>query len=263
MTKDNQFLDALRAGRSVVGLWSVIPDAFAAELLALAGPDYVCVDQQHGLADFSSAHAMFQAISARGSVPITRVNWNEPGPIMRALDAGALGVIVPMVESRLDTEKAVNACRYPPKGCRSYGPVRARYELRSTDPAALEQVACIVMIETRAGLENAEEIVSTPGLDAVYIGPMDLSLALGVPLSDVRESAEHARALDRLRGICERQGLPIGIHCYDGASALAYLDEGFQMVTAGADSGMLSSAASHHLAAARAETLEDRAEPGY
>ena len=247
----------------MVGLWSVIPDAFTAELLALAGPDYVCVDQQHGLADFSNAHAMFRAISARGSVPITRVTWNEPGPIMRALDAGALGVIVPMVDSRLDAEKAVKACRYPPRGYRSYGPVRARFELGSTDPVALEEVACIVMIETRSGLENAEEIVSTPGLDAVYIGPMDLSLAIQVPPSDSHESTEHALALDRLRSICARQGVPIGIHCYDGASALAYLEQGFQMVTAGADSGMLSNAASHHLAAARAKTLEDRAEPGY
>ena len=120
--KDNPFLDALRTGRSAIGLWSVVPDPFAAELLALAGPDYVCVDQEHGLADFLSAQAIFRAVHARGSVPITRVNWNDPGPIVRALDAGALGVIVPMVESRLEAEKAVNACRYPPNGNRSYGP---------------------------------------------------------------------------------------------------------------------------------------------
>ena len=144
--------------------------------------DALCVDMQHGLTDFSDLWPMLQAISQTDTVPVVRVPWNEPAMIMKVLDAGAYGVIVPMVSNRAEAERAVAACRYPPAGMRSNGPNRVLlYAGADYQKHANDEVACIVMIETPEGIEKLDEIVSTPGVDAAYIGPTDLALALGLP----------------------------------------------------------------------------------
>ncbi len=158
----------------------------------------MCVDQQHGVVDYASMVPMLQAIGAAGAAPITRVLSKDPYEIMKVLDAGALGVIVPLIDNAAEAERAVAACRYPPRGNRSYGPVRASHVIGSRDPEELAgEVLCIVMVETREGLERVEEIAATPGLDGIYVGPADLALSLGLfPTTKVTEP-EHMEAVRR------------------------------------------------------------------
>src|SRR3712207_2263361 len=163
-------------GRAAYGSWLVVPGSFGAELMARVGVDYVCVDGQHGILGYDAMVPMFQAISAAGVAPITRVVQNDPGEIGKALDAGAWGVIVPLVSNAQEAARAVAACRYPPRGMRSYGPVRASAATGLSDPDELgAEALCLVMVETREGLNNVEEIAATPGLDGIYIGPGDLA----------------------------------------------------------------------------------------
>src|ERR671916_44092 len=166
-----------------------VPGSVGAEIFASAGVDYVCVDQQHGVIDYDSMVPMFQAIRAEGATPITRVLSNDPFLIMKALDAGALGVIVPLVNNAEDAARAVAACRYPPRGVRSYGPVRAAGVIGSRDPEELGGGGlCLGMVETREALERVDEIAATPGLDGIYIGPSDLALSLGLhPTLEIKE----------------------------------------------------------------------------
>jgi 4-hydroxy-2-oxoheptanedioate aldolase len=242
------------AGEPTVGLWAVIPSSLTAEMAAAAGYDYVCVDLQHGLSDEPTMVSMFQATVAAGSTPLARVAWNEPWLIMRALDLGAAGVIVPMVGGGAEAARAVQACRYPPEGNRSYGPVRAELTVGSAEPEELAgAVLCFAMVETREGLDRLEEIAATPGLDGIYIGPADLSLALGLtPRASGAQPLEDAIA--RVRDACHAHGLIAGMHCATGAAAYARAAEGFQLVTAGMDSSLLKSALAQQLGDARALT---------
>src|ERR671921_2446789 len=187
----NPLREVWAEGRTAFGLWAAIPSSFSAELVAGAGADYVCVDQQHGVVNYASMVPMLQAIGAAGAAPITRVLSNDPFLIMKALDAGAWGVIVPLVNNAEEAARAAAACRYPPGGMRSYGPVRAAGVIGSRDPEKLGgEVLCLVMVETRGALERVEEITGTPGVDGAYIGPSDLALSLGLsPTLEVTEDA--------------------------------------------------------------------------
>ncbi len=239
-------------GEPAFGLWAGIDSSLTAELTAAAGYDYVCVDLQHGLSDERTMVSMFQAITAAGSTPLARLAWSEPWLIMRALDLGAGGVIVPLVDSAEEAARAVSACRYPPEGTRSYGPVRADLALGSAAPADLAAgVLCFAMIETRDGLERLEEIASTRGLDGLYIGPSDLSLALGLPPPAIG----HARledAITRVREVAHAHGLIAGMHCAGGAAAQARAAEGFELITVAVDASLFKASIARELAAARA-----------
>ena len=194
MTTGNSLKEAWAAARKTFGAWLTIPSSLSAELVAELRPDYVCVDQQHGAIDYGSMVPMLQAIRAAGATPITRVVGNDAALIMKALDAGALGVIVPLVSSQAEAARAVAACRYPPMGTRSYGPVRAAHVLGSTSPTDLaEGVVCLVMVETREGLDRVEEIAATPGLDGIYVGPADLALSFGLPPASTAWSPSTSR----------------------------------------------------------------------
>jgi 4-hydroxy-2-oxoheptanedioate aldolase len=226
-----------KAGEPTFGLWAAIGSSLTAELGAVTGFDYVCVDLQHGLSDERTMVTMLQATVAAGSTPLVRVAWNEPGLIMRALDLGATGVIVPLVGNRAEAARAVEACRYPPEGTRSYGPSRAQLVVGSTVPAELAAAAlCFVMIETREGLERVEEIAGTPGLDGIYVGPSDLSLALGLTPGVGGPALEEAIA--RVREAAHAHGLIAGMHCASGLAARARAAEGFELVTVGVDSSL-------------------------
>jgi 4-hydroxy-2-oxoheptanedioate aldolase len=244
-------------GRTAFGLWMTVPGSVGAEIFAGAGVDYVCVDQQHGVIDYDSMVPMFQAIRAEGAAPITRVLSNDPFLIMKALDAGAWGVIVPLVNSAEDAARAVSACRYPPRGIRSYGPVRAARVIGSRDPEELGgEVLCLVMVETREALERVAEIASTPGVDGIYIGPSDLALSLGLPPTlDVTEDA-HVEAVDRIREACHRHGIAAGIHAPSGEWARKHAGAGFDMVTVATDATLLRAAALRELIAARGESVK-------
>ena len=241
-------------GRTAFGLWSAIPSSFSAEIVAGADVDYVCVDQQHGVVDYASMVPMLQAIGAAGAAPITRVLSNDPYRIMKALDAGALGVIVPLVNDAGEAANAVAACRYPPHGIRSYGPIRASRVIGSRDPEDLaREILCIVMVETREGLENVEEIAATPGIDGIYIGPADLALSLGLPPSTSVTEAVHIDAVRRIREVCQRCGIAVEMHASSGRWAKQHAEAGFDMVTVASDASLLSDAARRETMAARGE----------
>jgi 4-hydroxy-2-oxoheptanedioate aldolase len=244
-------------GRTAFGLWMTVPGSVGAEIFAGTGVDYVCVDQQHGVIDYDSMVPMFQAIRAEGTAPITRVLSNDPFLIMKALDAGAWGVIVPLVNNAEDAARAVAACRYPPRGMRSYGPVRAARVIGSRDPEELGgEVLCLVMVETREGLDRVEEIATTPGLDGIYIGPSDLALSLGLPPTlDVTEDA-HIQAVNSIREACHRNGIAAGIHAASGEWARKHAEAGFDIVTVATDAALLRAAALRELAVARSARAE-------
>jgi 4-hydroxy-2-oxoheptanedioate aldolase len=252
MANPNPLKEAWSEGRTAFGLWMTVPGSVGAEILAGAGVDYACVDQQHGVIDYDSMVPMFQAIRAEGAAAITRVLSNDPFLIMKALDAGARGVIVPLIGSAEEAARAVAACRYPPRGMRSYGPVRAAGVIGSRDPEDLGGgVLCIVMVETREGLEKVEEIAATPGLDGIYIGPSDLALSLGLPPTlDVTEDT-HIQAVRRIREACHRNGIAAGIHCASGEWAMNHAKAGFNMVTVATDAALLRAAALRELTIAR------------
>jgi 4-hydroxy-2-oxoheptanedioate aldolase len=262
VTTPNPLKAAWDEGRTAFGLWMTVPGSIGAEILAGTGVDYVCVDQQHGVIDYDSMVPMFQAIRAGGTSAITRVLSNDPFLIMKALDAGAWGVIVPLVNNAEDAARAVAACRYPPRGMRSYGPVRAAGLIGSRDPEDLAgEVLCIVMVETREGLEKVEEIAATPALDGIYVGPSDLALSLGLPPTlDIKE-AEHADAVERIRDACRRNGIAAGIHSVSGEWARRHTEAGFDMVTVATDAALLKNAALREVNLARGGRVES--EPGH
>jgi 4-hydroxy-2-oxoheptanedioate aldolase len=220
--------------------------------MALEGVAYVCVDQQHGLIDYADLVEMTRAIEGRGVVPITRVPANQAWMIGKALDAGSQGVVVPLVNTGADAAAAVAACRYPPDGVRSFGPIRATLSMNARDTATLGgDPVCFVMVETREGLANIDAIAATPGLDGVYIGPADLALGLGLPPDLDKEEPEHVLAVERIRAACERNGIIAGIQCGSGRAAHMYVERGFRLVTFGKDSALLQSGVQRELAIAR------------
>lgn len=231
MTFTNPLQEKWSRGEITLGAWCSSPSSVMAEALAVSGYDYVCADMQHGVVGFSEAVQMFQAISGQGATPIARVPANDAAMIGRVLDAGALGVVVPLVNTPEDAARAVAACRYPPLGERSFGPVRASTVTGSRDPQDLNQVVCAVMVETREGLERVDEIAATPGLDAVYVGPSDLSLALDLPPAYEHDVAEHVDAIASIRSACERHGITAGVHCMGGEMGERRRTQGFQMMT--------------------------------
>lgn len=220
-----------REGKTAVGGFLSIPHSFSAETMAHSGLDWLCVDMQHGCIDYSDAVTMLTAISTTAVTPFVRVPWNEPSMIMKALDAGAYGVIVPMVSNRADAMRAVAACRYPPVGIRSNGPNRAAlYGGADYQKNADREMACVVMIETAEGIEKMEEIISTPGIDAVYIGPTDLALALGLPPVMDNDDPKHVATVNRVLEICRKHKVVAAMHTMSAKYTQRYIDQGFQMV---------------------------------
>jgi 4-hydroxy-2-oxoheptanedioate aldolase len=225
--------DVLHPGGSAIGLWATIPSPVTAELAARAGADYVVVDQQHGAVGPGELLAMLQAIQGAGRPALVRVGSHDPWVIGHALDLGAQGVIAPLVDSPEEAEAIVAACRYAPAGRRSWGRVRGEAD---GEPLVL------TMIETRAGLEAVDAIVATEALDGVYIGPSDLSLGLGGHPAPRLEDATVLAAIATVREAADAAGKLCGLHCLDAADAARFAAEGFPMVTAGGDAGILRSA---------------------
>jgi 4-hydroxy-2-oxoheptanedioate aldolase len=248
----NPLKAAWEEGRAAFGLWAVTPGTIGAEILAEAGADYVCVDQQHGVIDYDSMVPMFQVIRGRGAAPITRVLSNDPFLIMKSLDAGSWGVIVPLVNSAGDAARAVSACRYPPQGVRSFGPVLAAGVVGSRDPEELGgEVLCLVMVETREALERVDEIAATPGLDGIYIGPSDLALSLGLPPTLEVKEEKHVEAVRRIRESCHEHGIAAGIHSPSGEWAKQHAEAGFDLITVASDAPLLRRAALREMDKAR------------
>jgi 4-hydroxy-2-oxoheptanedioate aldolase len=250
--RQNLALAKWKRGEPSIGAWLSLANTHTAELMANAGFDWLVVDMQHGLLDYGDLRHMLPAISTTQTTPMVRVSWNRPSEIMKALDAGAMGVIVPLVNTRAEAEAAISACRYPPDGTRSFGPIRAAlYGGRGYVAEANKEIACIVMIETQQGLANLEEIVSTPGLDGVYVGPSDLAYALGLPPVGDTEDARHLETVGRILATCKRHKVPAGIHTGGLDYTRRRLAAGFDFVTLGSDAGFMMQAVTRDLAAAK------------
>lgn len=238
------------AGHDTLGLWAMLPSPSSAELLGRAGLDYVCIDSQHGLVDYQPSVGMYPAIAYGGSIPIARVPWNEPGIIGKHLDAGAQGIIIPMVNTPEQAKAAVDACHFPPLGSRSHGPtgVAARYE--NYVPNAIDKIAVVPMVETVEALVNVDAIVATPGVDAVYVGPSDLSISLGFGPGNHDDKPEFVQALETIVTACKNAGVVPGIHS-NGTLTPIRLEMGFRMITVTADVVALRSGINAEIARAQ------------
>jgi 4-hydroxy-2-oxoheptanedioate aldolase len=232
-------------GGTVVNCWVHIPSSFSVEVLAHAGFDSLTIDMQHGPIDYGSLVPMLQAISTTDVVPVVRVPWHDPGTIMQVLDAGCYAVICPMVETREQAEAFVGACRYPPEGYRSYGPYRAAlYGGEDYTDHADEAVVTIAMIETREALDNLDEILTVPGLDAVFVGPSDLGQSLGYGPGPDREEPEVVEAIDGVLAAATRRGLVAGIFAGSPGQGSRMVEKGFRFVNVSTDAQLLARAAS-------------------
>lgn len=239
--RENRLRKIWAAGGAAINGWLAIPHAFSAETMAHQGWDSLTIDIQHGVVDYQAAVNMLIAISTTETVPVVRVPWLDPGILMKVLDAGAYAVICPMVNTREDAEKLVAATHYPPRGTRSFGPIRALLYGGADYPQyANDTIVAFAMIETRQGLDNLEDILKVPGLDAVYIGPSDLSLALGCKptFDDVEKPV--AEAIDYILAKAKEHGVVAGIHNGTPEFALKRIEKGFQFVTIASDARLMA-----------------------
>lgn len=227
------------SGASALGAWCFFPGSPQAEAISTQGFDYVAIDTQHGLIDTTMALRMIQAIDVGGSLPIVRVPDTSGATIGRMLDYGALGIIAPMINNRQDVEDIVAACRYAPVGRRSYGPIRPSIRFGADYPErAADLIAVIPMIETLQALENLDEILSVDGVDAIYVGPSDLSLCLGLSPRNNDGVEAFDKALECILDRCRVHDVIPGIHA-DARTAADRLNQGFRMVTCALDSAAL------------------------
>jgi 4-hydroxy-2-oxoheptanedioate aldolase len=249
--RENTVKQAWREGKATFGAWLSIPSAFSAEVMAHQGFDWLCIDMQHGVIDYQAAVTMLQAISTTDTIPFARVPWNEPGSIGKVLDAGAYGVIVPLVNTVEQAQAAVSACRYAPEGARSFGPTRAAFYAGADYAAnANHEIACIPMIETKTAVEHLDDILSVPGIDAVYVGPADLSLTLGLPPAPIHDEPSFERARLAIAAGCRKHGIVAGMHA-NAALAPKHLEAGYRMITVSSDVAAMAGGAARDLRSVR------------
>lgn len=242
--RENNVRSIWQRGGAVINGWLGIPSAAAAENMAQADWDSLTVDLQHGLVDYQTAVGMLQAVSTRPITPLARVPWCEPGIIMKLLDAGAMGIICPMINTREDCEKFVGACRYAPQGYRSFGPVRALwYNGPDYYQHANASILAIAMIETQQAVDNLDAILAVPGLDGIYIGPNDLAISLGRAPSGVPTDRLVVDTIHGILATTKKHGKPAGIHCGSTAMAKEMIAAGFQFTTLLGDNAFLNAAA--------------------
>lgn len=247
-----EFATRLRNRERILGYWSVLDCPVATEWLAYVGWDYLALDLQHGLIGYSGMLSGLTAVDAAGGpVGLVRVEANDPTPIGRALDAGAAGVIVPLVNDAAGAARAVASATYPPNGIRSYGPMRSQLRIGPVPAEADRDTVVLAMIETPEGLANVEEICAVPGLDGVYVGPSDLRLAVGgAHPQDPAVADEFEAAVTRVREAAAAAGVAAGIHTPEGAVAARRLAEGFTFASVASDLTHLKAASAAHLKAA-------------
>jgi 4-hydroxy-2-oxoheptanedioate aldolase len=238
--------------------WSTFAGASPGEILATAGFDAVTVDLQHGEATLEGLAETVAAIERGGAAPFARVPWNDPASVMRVLDLGARGVICPMVSSAEEAAAFVRACRYPPLGMRSYGPVRSVFGTgREQTEQANAAVMAFAQIETAEGLEDVERIAATPGLDGLYVGPADLSLNLGFETFADLADARLLEALDRIVAAADAGGMVAGIHAPSVERGIEMGRRGFRFVGCAGDRELLGTAAAASLERVRAALRAD------
>lgn len=238
--RENKILTTFKNGGAIINGWAQLPTSFAAEVFANSGWDSITIDMQHGPVDYQRALEMLQGIETEQTPAMARVPWNEPGIIMKMLDAGCLGIICPMINTRAQCEAFVGACRYPPMGYRSFGPLRASM-IYGDDYASNANNFCITMamIETKEAVENLESILTVPGLDAIYIGPADLSQSYGYPPKADPTVPQIVETVEYIVNTARKHGIYVGMHCADVAYGLEMVKKGIQFITILGDSRLL------------------------
>ncbi len=249
--------------KAVLNGWCAIPSAFSAEIMASLGWDSITVDMQHGVIDYQTAVGMFQAISTTASAPMARVPWNDPASVMKMLDAGAYGIICPLVNTAEEARRFAGACRYPPRGYRSSGPVRASlYAGPDYMDYADDTVLSFAMIETTQALENLDAILAVDEIDAVYIGPSDLSLSLGGRPGLDQTEPKVVEAIEAILAAAKRHAKRTGIQTNDPAYAKRMIAQGFDLVTVMNDNRLMVSAGTRIVADMREDPAIAAKPPG-
>jgi len=251
--RENRLRTLWQSGGAAINGWLAIPNSFSAETMAHQGWDSLTIDLQHGMIDYQAMVPMLQAISTTDTVPVVRVPWLEPGILMKTLDAGAYGVICPMINTREDAQKLVAWTHYAPRGTRSFGPIRSLLYSGADYPQhANDTIVTFAMIETAQALDNLDAILSVEGLDAIYIGPSDLSLALGCRpvFDDVDPKAQEA--IDHILERAKAHGLVAGIHNGTPEGAMARIAKGFQFTTVSSDARLIAAGSQQVLSKMRA-----------
>ncbi len=256
--RKNTLKEIWSRGEAVINGWCSIPSSFSAEVMAHQGFDSITIDMQHGLVDYQVAVTMLQAISTTSVIPLTRVPWNDPARLMKILDAGSYGVICPMINTPEDAEALVHACKYPPRGFRSFGPIRAKYYSGGATHGggdyhnyADEETLVIAQIETREAIRNLDDILQVPGIAAIYIGPSDLSMAFGKEPRKGQSDPEIVEAKQRILETAKRHGIPAGIHTNSREVAVEMIKQGFQLTSLQSDDRFLMSKAKEEVEAVR------------
>lgn len=248
----NPLRTAWAENRPTLNGWLSIGSSFAAEIMADQGYDSIGIDLQHGVVDYSAALGMLQAMRASDVTPLVRVHWLDAGIIMKSLDAGAMGIICPMINTGDQAAQFVDHVRYPPQGSRSYGPTRAGL-VAGPDywSQANDDIVAFAMVETRQALDNLEAIAATPGLDGIYVGPADLAFSLSkgrlAPGFD-RQEPEMIAALQRIASTCHAAGIVAALHCATAEYAARAIDWGFAMTTVSNDARLLAGASAASVA---------------
>ncbi len=262
--RKNTIKEIWARGEAVVNGWLSIPSSFSAEIMAHQGFDSLTVDMQHGLIDYQMAVTMLQAISTTAVIPLARIPWNEPAYAMKILDAGVYGVICPMISTRDQAEALVQMCKYPPRGQRSWGPTRASiYAGADYGDHANEDLLVIPMIETAEALKNLDDILTVPGVDAIYVGPSDLSLALGCKPALDQNDPIVVEALKKIVAACKKHGVFAGIHTSGSQHALRMIEQGFQLVTLASESRYMAMKASEEVGIVRKTGVKAGTVPAY
>lgn len=243
----NALKDKWKAGKPTINGWCSIGNSFSAEIMAAQGFDSITIDVQHGALDYSAALPMLQAIRASGVVAMARVPWREPGIVMKMLDAGAMGIICPMINSAAQAAEFASFMRYPPRGQRSFGPTRAAFAYPGYNVKDVnEDVLAFAMIETADGVANLDEIAATPGIDGLYVGPADLTIGVTqgrLPPGFDRQEEEMIEILKRIAGAAKANGIASALHCGTTEYAGRALGWGYDMVTVSGDARLLAAAA--------------------
>lgn len=244
--RKNKIREIVKSGGTVINGWCSIPDSYSAEVYAHQGWDSVTIDLQHGPVDFSAALTMLQAISTTDAVPMARVPWNDAAIIMKLLDAGSYGIICPMINNREEAERFVSFGRYPPIGTRSMGPNRAvQYAGADYWQGANQEIVLLAMIETQDGLKNLDDILSVKGLDGVYVGPSDLSMAMGKPPTLDPSDSGVIAAIAEIAKRTRAKGMIAGVHTDSPATAKTRIEQGYQFCTLLNDARTLAMAANN------------------
>ena len=245
--RTNRVKEKLQHGEPVFGTWLSMGDLYAARVLARIGFDWLTLDMEHSPIDWSTAASLFGAIADAGSVPLVRVPEGNHHYIKRALDAGAWGIIVPMVDTVEQARSAIAAAKYPPEGNRSAGggmhalnfaASAGEYYARAND-----EILIVLQTESPRGVSNAREIYSLPGCDAIFIGPNDLRFQMRSPEGIFPTDESHAAMIAEVVRVGREVGTPTGIHAMSAEEASRRVEQGMQFIAIGSDIMLMGQAA--------------------